>query len=214
MSVRVRVGITAAVALATLAVVLLWWRRAHAKDGRLPYQDHFASGSMIEWKEYGGSWQVINGIVQNNSDDTGSKLITGLPLLGNYRVQADVQLLNNYGDAGVLLRVQKPEVGVNAFFGYYLGVRLPNEAWLGEMDYGFVLLQQRTLTTVVRPGVWYHLDVAVNGCTITGFVSMPDGTQLGSVRHDAEDCPRTGSFGLRSFGAGGSWRNVRVEALP
>lgn len=213
MNAHVRVGLTVAFAMALLAVILPWWR-AHARGGRLPYQDQFAAGSMTEWKEYGGSWQVINGIVQNNSDETGSKLITGSPSLQNYRVQADVQLLNNYGDAGVLLRVQKPELGVNAFFGYYLGVRLPNEAWLGQMDYGFMLLQRRTLTTVVRPGVWYHLDVNVNGCSITGVVSLPGGTPLGSVRHDAEDCPRTGSFGLRSFGAGGFWRNVRVEALP
>ena len=213
MNVRMQLGVIAAFATAMLIALLLWWH-AHAGGGRLPYQDRFAAGSMAGWKEYGGSWQVSNGAVQNNSDDTGSKLVTGSPSLQNYRVQADVQLLNNFGDAGVMLRVQKPEVGVNAFFGYYLGVRLPNEVRLGEMDYGFILLQQQTLATVVRPGVWYHLDVAVNGCSITGVVSLPGGAPLGSVRHDGEECPRTGSFGLRSFGAGGSWRNVRVEALP
>ena len=41
------------------------------------YHDSFAKGSMAEWKPYGGSWQVAGNVIANNSNESGSKVITG-----------------------------------------------------------------------------------------------------------------------------------------
>lgn len=195
------------------AAVGVWWRASDRRE-RLPYSDHFASGSLAEWKAYGGSWQISDGVLQNNSDDTGAKLVTGSTRLKDYLLSSDVLLLNNYGDAGVMLRVQQPEEGTNAFLGYYVGVRLPDRLLLGQMDYGYVLLAESPVPGGVKPGVWYHLAVSARDCRIRADLSIPGGALVAHLDSTAQTCLRDGSFGLRSFAAGGSWRRVRVEALP
>ena len=202
-------------ALALLAIAS-WaaWSHQHAGNSGLPYHDHFASGSLSEWTVFGGSWQVMDGVLQNNSDDTGTKLITGSPTLRDYKIDTDVQLVNHFGDAGVMLRVQHPEEGTDAFLGYYIGLRLPGQLLFGRMDYGYVLVKQQMIAGGVQPGVWYHLSAAVRGCTVQAQVYSAMGSPLARVEGAAPECMPTGRFGLRSFAAGGAWRNVHVEALP
>lgn len=204
-----------AIGLLVLLLPAVWMvRNWQARSRSMPYQDSFARGSMREWTAYGGSWHLAGDRLVNNSDDSGAKVVTGSPDLRDYQIETDVQLLNNYGDAGVLLRVQRPEEGTNAFFGYYAGVRLPGELWLGQMDYGFMLLQQAPVAGGVTPGAWYHLIVDVRGCTIDARVNLPNGPTVAHAASSTPECMPTGSFGLRSFAAGGVWRNVRVRTLP
>lgn len=55
---------------------------------------------MSEWTAYGGNWHVENGVVRNESDDRGPKLVAGSERLSDYEVSADVQLTSLFGDAG------------------------------------------------------------------------------------------------------------------
>jgi hypothetical protein len=180
----------------------------------LPYRDHFSDGKMDEWMAFGGAWQVNNGHILNDSDDIGAKLITGSKALRNYRITSDVRLTNAFGDAGLLVRVRNAEEGTNAFNGYYAGIRLPNQLLLGKMDFGFRPLARVVVKDGVRPGTWYSLAVEAKNCVLTATASTSEGKLLATATAiDSDACHTHGAFGLRSFEAGGSWKNIRVEDI-
>ena len=197
--------ITVSAACAALAV----FAHAYLSEPRLPYRDHFRNGSMAEWQAYGGNWHVENGVLQNDSDDRGPKVISGSDQLSDYQIDADVQLTKHFGDAGVLLRVTDPEEGANAFYGYYVGVRLPDVLLVGKVDLGFRPLLQVTMREPAAPNAWHHLQVSMRGCDLEVHAFGPSHQPLAEARwHDA-NCYRHGSFGLRSFESGGMWRTSR-----
>lgn len=145
---------------------------------------------------------------------TGPKVISGSKQLSDYRIDADVQLTKRFGDAGVLLRVNDPEERANAFYGYYVGIRLPDVLLVGKVDLGFRPVVQATMHERAAPNAWHHLQVSMRGCDLEAQAFGPSQQLLAEARwHDA-NCYRHGSFGLRSFESGGMWRNVRVRALP
>lgn len=181
----------------------------------LPYTDHFTQGSMAEWKTYGGAWQVSNGAITNDSDDTGSKVLTNDGSEHDMVLESDVKLTNHFGDAGVIVRVTDAEEGTNAFNGYYVGLRLPDQLLLSRMDFGFVPLARTPVQGGVQAGVWYHLRVNVRGCVLDAEARDERGRLLAQASaHDDSQCLARGAFGLRSFAAGGSWRNVRARVSP
>ena len=61
----------------------------------LPYKDSFASGRADEWDAFGGTWEVGDGAIRNDSDERGAKLLTGSTRWENYSLEADVKLLAN-----------------------------------------------------------------------------------------------------------------------
>ena len=180
----------------------------------LPYHDHFAEGRIPEWKSYGGTWETVGGGVTNDSNESGGKLLTGHSSVTDMMMSSDVRLTNNFGDAGLIFRVTEPEEGTNAFYGYYAAMRLPDLLVLARMDYGFQPLQQVRISQGVQPGVWYHMSVQARGCELSAEARDMEGRLLARAAvYDRSECQRAGSFGLRSFAAGGSWREVRVHAL-
>ncbi|HEY2360043.1 MAG TPA: hypothetical protein VGK36_02925, partial [Candidatus Angelobacter sp.] len=80
--------------------------------------------------------------MRNNSDERGAKTMSGNPRLKNYLMEADVQLLGQYGDAGLIIRATNEEEGVDAYDGYYAGLRdLDNTLILGRAGYGWIEFQ-------------------------------------------------------------------------
>ena len=90
------------------------------------------------WQAFGGTWQVVNGAMQNISDDRGAKLMNGFTNWQNYVVEGDIQLLGEGGDAGFVIRASQEEVGVDSYHGYFAGLRdLDDTLILGRADYGW-----------------------------------------------------------------------------
>ncbi|PYX67113.1 MAG: hypothetical protein DMG78_28245 [Acidobacteria bacterium] len=58
----------------------------------LPYHDSFSKGSAAEWKALGGTWEVVNGAMRNDSDERGAKLLTGSVGWRDYSIDADIML--------------------------------------------------------------------------------------------------------------------------
>ena len=93
----------------------------HSPRRGMPYRDSFAKGNADEWQAMGGTWELVNGEMRNNSDERGAKLLTGSPYWQNYSIEADVNLLGVSGDAGLIIRSSDEEEGVNSYSGYYAG---------------------------------------------------------------------------------------------
>jgi hypothetical protein len=127
-------GLVFLVAVLATAVVLLRSRLLG-----LPYQDSFTAGTADEWHALGGTWELANGAIRNESDERGAKLITGSKSWRDYSLEADIQLLGRDGDAGLVARSSDEENGVDSYSGYYAGLRNhDNTLVLGRADHGWI----------------------------------------------------------------------------
>ena len=176
----------------------------------LPYYAKFTPEVEDRWTAFGGTWEVVDGSVRNDSNDRGAKLLTGSPHWRDYTVGGDVQLLGS-GSAGFLARVSEAELGENSYKGYFAGVRtVDNSLVIGSYDFAYHEAAKVPLPDPVRPFRWYHVKLTAAGCAITASVSGPGLRELKTKPVTDPDCYRSGEIGLRSNGTGGAWRNVAV----
>lgn len=199
---------------ATLAVgicVLLLYLH-HPHQG-MPYHDAFALGKADEWEAFGGTWAVHDGGVRNDSDERGAKLLTGSSYWSNYILEADVKLLGEDGDAGLIIRGDDAEQGVDSYSGYYAGLRTrDNSLTLGLADHGWQELRNVHMPEAVQAFRWYHLKVLAYGCHIAVSASARSHPEGGAtIAVDDKHCLMSGRVGLRSYSSGGEWRDVQVR---
>ncbi|MGA8111508.1 MAG: family 16 glycoside hydrolase [Acidobacteriaceae bacterium] len=179
----------------------------------LPYQDDFADGNASGWVAYDGNWTVESGVMVNESNERGAKLVAGSPYWTNYALDADIAL-NNTGDAGVLARVSDAEPGVDSYRGIYAGLRVRDESLVvGVADHSWSELAVRPLPHPIVTNSWYHLRLELRGCSLK-VMTWPDGqTDILQVSEKLAPCFEHGRIGLRSYDSGGQWKNIRVTRL-
>ena len=176
----------------------------------LPYYARFMPDVEDRWTALGGTWEVADGSIRNDSNDRGAKLLTGSRNWKDYVVEGDLQLLGS-GSVGVLARVSEAELGENSYKGYWAGVRNgDNSLVLGAFDFAYHEAARIPLPEPVRPFRWYHVRLSVNGCRITASAWAEGMHEISTPPVNDPDCFRSGSIGLRSNGTGGVWRNIRV----
>lgn len=213
-SVRRRLFVST-IALSILIVGILGGRRFYiSRPGYgLPYYAQFMPGVKDRWTALGGTWEVVEGSMRNDSNDRGAKLLTGSPNWKDYVVDGDFQLLGA-GSVGVLARVRDAEVGEDSFKGYFAGIRAVDHSLvLGTFDFVYREAAKIPMPDPVRPDRWYHVRLTVQGCQITAsaWATGMRGVKTGHL--DDPDCFRSGRIGLRSNGTGGVWRNVTVTPV-
>ena len=163
------------------------------------------------WQAFGGTWQVVNGAMQNISDDRGAKLMNGFTNWQNYVVEGDIQLLGEGGDDGFVIRASQEEVGVDSYHGYFAGLRdLDDTLILGRADYGWHEYEAIPVQPGVLTRTWYHLKVLAYDCTLVASASTAEGKMTIATFQDPS-CLHKGRFGLQSYSTGALWRNVEVR---
>jgi signal transduction histidine kinase len=186
-------------------LVLLW------RPASLPYHDSFSINNANEWEAFGGVWEISNGTLYNRSDERGAKLITGSARWTNYRMQADLEMIGNQGDVGVIVRADQIEEGIDSYDGYYVGIRSADSSLvIGRADHGWLEGRPVAIPGGVHPAQWYRLIVVVVGCRIAAeATNLQTGQSAVGVLSDRL-CVPSGKVGLRSMGTGGAWKNIRV----
>jgi signal transduction histidine kinase len=163
------------------------------------------------WQPFGGTWQVVDGAMQNISDDRGAKLMNGSPHSHNYIIETDIQLLGESGDAGILVRSSDEEVGVDSYHGYFAGLRNIDETLiLGRADYGWHEFQTIPIHSGVHSRTWYHLKFLAYKCNMVAIATSPNGEITKAILREPE-CLATGRFGLQSYSTGAVWKNFNVR---
>jgi signal transduction histidine kinase len=199
------VGVCLAV---TAVVTFLAWRLSSSRLDT-PAAHTASLDRRDDWTAYGGTWEAADGVMRNNSDERGAKLMSGSANWKNYSVEADVQLLGQYGDAGLILRARNEEEGVDAYNGYFAGLRdLDDSVILGRADFGW--REYRSVPVRVNAQSWYHLKFLAYECDfVVTATSLSGDSTTGAVRN--RDCLQSGRFGLKSYATGALWRNVQVR---
>jgi hypothetical protein len=164
-----------------------------------------------DWQAFGGTWQYANGVMSNISDERGAKLMTGPEYWTNYSVEADVLLLGQYGDAGLIIRASDEERGVDAYHGYMAGLRdLDNTLMMGRADYGWREYAAKAVSPHVSAQQWYHLKFLAFDCDFA-VSATPQNGETTTIAIRDPGCIRSGRFGLKSYNTGAQWRNVEIE---
>ena len=197
------------------------WRH---RSPDLPYFDKFGDRNADGWLVMGGNWQFDGDAVVNRSDEHGAKLVTGSGKWGDVSLDADLKLIGHAGDVGVLVRVNNAEPGVDAYSGYYVGLRSNDRSLiLGRADFGWMEGKPTAIAGGVIADRWYHLHVVAAGCmiaaeatdTVTGETT--DGVLQERDRAASEGTPGGGGcllqgmIGIRSMATGGAWRRIAVR---
>jgi signal transduction histidine kinase len=199
------------VCLAVTAIVsFLTWRLSSSRQDA-PAAHTASLDRRDDWTAYGGTWEAVDGVMRNNSDERGAKLMSGSANWKNYSVEADVQLLGQYGDAGLILRARNEEEGVDAYNGYFAGLRdLDDSVILGRADFGWREYQSVPVKPRVNAQSWYHLKFLAYECDfVVTATSVSGDSTIAAVRN--QDCLQSGRFGLKSYATGALWRNVQVR---
>jgi len=164
-----------------------------------------------DWQAFGGTWQYADGVLTNNSDERGAKLMTGPSYWTNYSVEADVLLLGQYGDAGLIIRSSDEETGVDAYHGYMAGIRdLDNTLMMGRADYGWKEYAAKRVAPRVFAEHWYHLKFLAFDCDFAVSATAQNGETTTIAIRDP-NCIRSGRFGVKSYNTGAQWRNVEIR---
>lgn len=176
------------------------------------YQDSFAQGDTDDWIALGGTWELNSGLMRNDSDERGAKLLTGSTRWRNYSIEADITLLGQ-GDAGLIIRSSHEEEGVDAYSGYYSGIRtIDNSLALGRAQHGWREITKKVfLPEGIQPFQRYHLKLLAYDCQIVSAVSSAAHPVPESIRITDPSCVASGRVGLRSYRSGGTWSNVVVR---
>lgn len=180
----------------------------------LPDNDAFTQENAGNWDAFGGTWDVADGGVRNESDERGAKLLAGSTYWRNYSIEADVKMLGPGGDAGLILRSSGEEQGVDAYYGYYAGLRSRDDKLvLGRAGYGWTeaLTTPNPAEVRIVPLKWYHLKLLAYGCQIAAVATVPGNSTATATVVTDPDCIHSGRAGLRSYGSGGVWRNVIIR---
>lgn len=175
------------------------------------YHDDFVHDRADEWHAVGGAWRLVGGAMHNDSDERGAKMLTGSYRWRDYRLQADVEMLGEGGDAGLVVRSNDEEPGVDAYDGYYVGVRMYDSSLvIGRSDHGWLEAAPVRLQSL-HSHTWYHLEIVVVGCSIAATAGETGSSQVTRALFEEPNCPRSGRIGLRSLATGAAWRNVQVQ---
>lgn len=170
---------------------------------------HLRTDRMEGWTSYGGVWALDHGIFDNNSDERGAKLMSGSPDWTNVALSADVRLDQSLGDVGLMIRSNDEDLGVDAYNGYYAGLRaLEGTLIAGRSNYSWSEVSPVTLPGGVHERVWYHLELVMYGCRLGISAENLSTHQAAWLLLQEDKCVPSGRIGLRSLSTGGQWRNV------
>ena len=206
----IRIAIAAVICV--LVAFAVWgWRHERAVTLRSGHAYRLVSGSLNEWKAYGGAWEIVNGGIHNNSDERGAKLLAGSVDWTNYTLQTDIRFDSNNGDMGVIIRSSEEEEGVDAYEGYYAGLRtMDGTLVIGRADYGWMEARPTTMPGGVSDANWYRLTVTSYQCQIAAQAQNLTTLQTAWTVLEEHPCVQSGRIGLRSLSTGGTWRNISV----
>ena len=203
-----------AVACACVFLTLALWSFNRIHGSNLPPATTFylVRGDLTKWKAYGGAWESVDGAIHNNSDERGAKLLTGITRWTDYTFQVDLRLDGNSGDIGVVVRSNNEEEGVDAYRGYYAGLRTTDGSLvIGHSDYGWVEARPVPMPGGVNDASWYRVTVTAFQCWIAAEAQNLTTLQTASVVLEEHPCVESGRLGLRSLGTGGKWRNISLR---
>ncbi len=134
------------------------------------FTEKFDSTWGQRWTAFGGNWSARNQTLSTvPGSANGAKALAMTTAFTNFSYEADV-LVGTVGNAGLIFRVSKPDIGADAYCGYYAGINPVS----GQLEFGWASNSWHSITNVPLPlaaNTFYHLKVQTLGSRIRIFVT-------------------------------------------
>jgi hypothetical protein len=122
------------------------------------------------WTVFGGNWSARNGVLSTvPASANGAKALDMETAFTNFTYEGDVQV-GPVGDAGLIFRVSKPDIGADAYCGYYAGISAASGQFIfGYASNGWHAVASGPMT--ITSNTFYHLKVQASGSSLKFFVT-------------------------------------------
>jgi hypothetical protein len=134
------------------------------------FNESFDPSWCTRWTTFGGNWLARNAALSTvPGSANGAKAIAMATAFTNFVYEGDVQV-GNAGDAGLIFRISKPDIGADTYCGYYAGINSQGSRLeVGYADNGWHEL--RNVPMKFNPNQFYHLRVRALGTLLQVFVN-------------------------------------------
>ena len=155
---------------------------------------------------FGGGWRPVDGAIRAEPGD-GPKLIADVPPIAVGEVGVEVYFpAHQGGNAGLILKVDRPGVGADRFTGYEVSLETSGKLVIGRHRQNWEPI--REVPCAVPVGRWIPLVVRLKE---RSFEVLVDGRSLATFE-DADHPLGAGRIGLRTWQRPARFRNLRVES--
>ncbi len=133
------------------------------------FSENFDSTWSQRWTVFGGNWVVrTNTLSTVPASANGAKALAMATAFTNFTYEADVSV-GPAGNAGLIFRASKPDIGSDAYCGYYVGLNPSGSSLeLGYADNGWHSL--KTAAQKFSANTFYHLKVQAEGSRLRVFI--------------------------------------------
>jgi hypothetical protein len=158
------------------------------------FTEDFDPSWCSRWTTFGGNWSARNGMLSTvPASPNGAKALAMATAFTNFVYEGDIQV-GSVGNAGLIFRVSKPDIGADDYCGYYVGISASDShIQLGYANNGWHELA--TATMKFTPNKFYHLKIQALGPHLKVFV---DGANQ-PVMDISDDHFSSGMIGVRDY---------------
>jgi len=158
------------------------------------FTEDFDSSWSQRWTVFGGNWLARGGSLSTMpASANGAKALAMATEFTNLVCEANVSV-GEKGDAGLVFRVSKPDIGADAYCGYYAGINvLDSRVQIGCVNNGWHALASAPM--IFRTGKSYHLRIQAQGSHLQVFV----GENANPILDVHDDHFSNGMVGVRDF---------------
>jgi hypothetical protein len=160
---------------------------------------------LIGWQQFDGQWNRRDDGGLQVAVHSGAKIVREELKFENGAVEAQVMLVGDNGDAGLIVRVNEPKSGVNALNAYNINLR-GGSLRLGKHENNY--RQLATVKMTIEPDKWHDVKVQLDGGRIRIWLDSAAEPQIDY----SDDRPLpAGSLGFRTRQAEAAIRNIRLR---
>jgi len=158
------------------------------------FKENFDPAWCERWTTFGGNWSARDGKLSTvPASANGAKAFAMATAFTNFVFEGDVSV-GPAGNAGLVFRASKPDIGLDAYCGYYVGINSRNS----KLAFGCVSNSWREIASApVKFGVnrFYHLKILAQDSHIRIFVGDSTSPAIDVTDGNFSD----GMIGVRDF---------------
>jgi len=158
------------------------------------FTENFDPSWCARWTTFGGNWLARNGSLSTvPASPNGAKALAMATAFTNFTYEGDVSV-GSEGNAGLIFRVSKPDIGSDAYCGYYIGINSGSS----QLEFGYANNGWHEISNVsmrFAANKFYHLKVQAFGPHLKIFVDHSTHPAL-DVQDDHFS---SGMIGVRDF---------------
>lgn len=161
--------------------------------------------NLVNWKIADGSFDGSSQFMYTDNVQSGK--ITLQDQFSNFILEADVMVLDDGGNAGLLFRTGSLGQGPDNYRGYYAGFGSDGSLVLAKADGSYHELGNARMD--VQKGKYYHVKVQAQGSSLQVFVD-----DMGNPKINLQDGSYGGGMvGARVYSTGARFDNFRIQKV-